>query len=46
MVLINEEVLRVVRMSDNAFLPTKATPDAAGFDLYRYKICFFVKFCH
>ncbi len=30
-----QEVLRFVKLSDNAFAPTKATEDAAGFDLYR-----------
>ncbi len=35
MVLIqNEEVLRFVRLTENAYAPTKGTPDAAGFDLY------------
>ena len=29
-----EEVLRFVKMTPNAYAPTKATPDAAGFDLY------------
>lgn len=29
-----EEVLRFVKLSENAYAPTKATPDAAGFDLY------------
>lgn len=28
------DVLRFVKLSDNAFAPSKATPDAAGFDLY------------
>lgn len=28
------EVLRFVKLSENAHSPTKATPDAAGFDLY------------
>jgi hypothetical protein len=30
-----QEVLRFVRLSENAFAPSKATEDAAGFDLYR-----------
>lgn len=29
-----QEVLRFVKLSENAYTPTKATPDAAGFDLY------------
>ena len=29
-----EEVLRFVKLSEHAYAPTKATPDAAGFDLY------------
>ena len=36
MVLIqNEEVLRFVKLTENAYAPTKGSPDAAGFDLYR-----------
>ena len=35
MVIIqNEDVLRFVKMSENAYAPTKGSPDAAGFDLY------------
>lgn len=30
-----EDVLKFVKLSDNAFAPSKATLDAAGFDLYR-----------
>jgi hypothetical protein len=31
-----QSVLRFVKMTENAYAPSKATPDAAGFDLYRY----------
>ncbi len=30
-----QESLRFVKMSENAYAPTKGSPDAAGFDLYR-----------
>lgn len=29
-----QEVLRFVKLTENGYAPTKATPDAAGFDLY------------
>ena len=29
-----EDVLRFVKLSENAYAPTKGSPDAAGFDLY------------
>ena len=32
--LVHEDILRFVRLSENAFAPTKGSPDAAGFDLY------------
>ena len=32
--VLQEEVLRFVKLSDNAYPPSKATHDAAGFDLY------------
>lgn len=32
--LVHEDILRFVRISENAFAPTKGSPDAAGFDLY------------
>jgi dUTP pyrophosphatase len=34
MVLIIEDVLRFVKLTENAHAPTKGTDDAAGFDLY------------
>jgi hypothetical protein len=30
-----DEVLRFVKLTPNAFAPSKASQDAAGFDLYR-----------
>jgi len=30
-----EECLRFVKMSEHAHAPTRGSPDAAGFDLYR-----------
>jgi len=32
--VVQQEVLRFVKLTENAYAPTKATPDAAGFDLY------------
>ncbi len=32
--VVQQEVLRFVKLTQNAFAPSKATPDAAGFDLY------------
>ena len=34
MVLVVEDVLRFVKLTENAYAPTKGTEDAAGFDLY------------
>ncbi len=34
MVLVVEDVLRFVKLTENAHAPTKGTEDAAGFDLY------------
>ena len=30
-----DQVLRFVKLTPNAYCPTKGSPDAAGFDLYR-----------
>ena len=34
MVLVVEDILRFVKLTENAYAPTKGTEDAAGFDLY------------
>ena len=34
MVLVVEDVLRFVKLTENGHAPTKGTEDAAGFDLY------------
>lgn len=38
MIIEEQEVLRFVKLTENAYAPTKATADAAGFDLYRFFI--------